>query len=146
MRSRNSSNPKLIFGRESAIEGASAVENGARITLAESEDSNDVAMVAGSSLTELSLEVLYVGSVIELCLGGCCILAILILILMRVESCQQNKQGSWRIVALENASTSAKSAPMPEKSFIPPTRFNTPDLEIRMKIPSQGQPFAQAAT
>ena len=37
IRSRNSSNPKLMLGRESAIEGASAEERGGRIALVERE-------------------------------------------------------------------------------------------------------------
>lgn len=44
MRSRSSSKPKLMFGRESAIEGAFAEASGARIVLVESEGSNIVDM------------------------------------------------------------------------------------------------------
>ena len=47
--SRNSSKPKLILGRESAIEGASAEESGGRIALFESDDSNNVAISAEKS-------------------------------------------------------------------------------------------------
>ena len=46
IRSRNSSNPKLMLGRESAIEGASAEERGGRIALVEREGSNAVDMIA----------------------------------------------------------------------------------------------------
>ena len=46
MRSRKSSKPKLMFGSESAIEGASADERGARIALVEREGSKTVAIVA----------------------------------------------------------------------------------------------------
>jgi hypothetical protein len=42
MRSRSSSKPKLILGRESAIDGASAEESGGRIALVESEGSKTV--------------------------------------------------------------------------------------------------------
>ena len=45
IRSRRSSNPKLILGKESAIEGASAVSNEARIALADKDGSNIVAMM-----------------------------------------------------------------------------------------------------
>lgn len=45
MRSRNSSKPKLILGRESAMDGASAEDNGARIVLVDSDGSNAVAIV-----------------------------------------------------------------------------------------------------
>ena len=45
MRSRRSSKPKLILGRESAIDGASAEERGGCEMLAESEDSNIVAIM-----------------------------------------------------------------------------------------------------
>ena len=44
IRSRRSSNPKLIFGRLSAIEGASADEKGGRIALVDREGSNMVAI------------------------------------------------------------------------------------------------------
>lgn len=40
IRSRSSSKPKLMFGRLSAIEGASADERGGRIALMDSEGSN----------------------------------------------------------------------------------------------------------
>jgi hypothetical protein len=43
--SRSSSNPKLMLGRESAIEGASAEESGGRIMLVESDGSKAVDMV-----------------------------------------------------------------------------------------------------
>ena len=46
MRSRRSSKPKLMVGRESAIEGASTDESGGRMALAESEGSNKVAIVS----------------------------------------------------------------------------------------------------
>lgn len=46
MRSRKSSKPKLMFGSESAIEGASADERGGRIALVEREGSKMVAIVA----------------------------------------------------------------------------------------------------
>ena len=46
MRSRNSSKPKLIDGRESAMEGASVEENGARIVLVEREGSNATDMIS----------------------------------------------------------------------------------------------------
>jgi len=42
IRSRNSSKPKLMFGSESAIEGASAEDRGARIVLVDSDGSNIV--------------------------------------------------------------------------------------------------------
>lgn len=42
MRSRSSSKPKLMFGRESAIDGASADARGGRIVLVESEGSKAV--------------------------------------------------------------------------------------------------------
>ncbi len=48
MRSRSSSNPKLMLGRESAIDGAVADESGGRIALVESEGSNIVDMVTSS--------------------------------------------------------------------------------------------------
>ncbi len=50
IRSRRSSKPKLMAGRLSAIEGASAVESGARMALVESDDSNsvDIFMRSGS--------------------------------------------------------------------------------------------------
>ena len=47
MRSRNSSKPKLILGKESAIEGASAEERGGRIALVESDGSNSVDILRG---------------------------------------------------------------------------------------------------
>lgn len=43
--SRSSSNPKLMLGRESAIEGASAEDGGGRIMLVESDGSKAVDMV-----------------------------------------------------------------------------------------------------
>jgi hypothetical protein len=46
IRSRNSSKPKLIDGRESAMEGASVEESGARIVLVEREGSNATDMIA----------------------------------------------------------------------------------------------------
>jgi hypothetical protein len=42
--SRSSSNPKLMLGRESAIEGASAEESGGRIMLVDSDGSKAVDM------------------------------------------------------------------------------------------------------
>jgi hypothetical protein len=48
--SRRSSNPKLMLGRESAIEGASADESGARITLVESRGSNVAGIFAPGSI------------------------------------------------------------------------------------------------
>jgi len=44
--SRSSSKPKLMLGRESAIEGASADERGGRMALVESEGSKVVDMMA----------------------------------------------------------------------------------------------------
>ena len=50
IRSRRSSKPKLIAGKLSAIEGASAVESGARMALVDSEGSKrvDILMVSCS--------------------------------------------------------------------------------------------------
>ena len=50
MRSRRSSKPKLMAGRLSAIEVASAVESGARMALVERDGSNrvDIVMVRSS--------------------------------------------------------------------------------------------------
>ena len=48
MRLRSSSNPKLMLGRESATDGASADESGGRIPLVES-DGSKVAMISGVS-------------------------------------------------------------------------------------------------
>ena len=45
MRFRRSSNPKLILGSESAIDGASAVVRGGRIPLVERDGSNDEDMM-----------------------------------------------------------------------------------------------------
>lgn len=45
MRARRSSKPKFIGGRESAIEGAEAVERGARMALVEKEGSKRVDIV-----------------------------------------------------------------------------------------------------
>lgn len=45
MRSRSSSKPKLMLGRESAIDGASADERGGRIVLVEREDSKALGIV-----------------------------------------------------------------------------------------------------
>ena len=45
MRSRRSSKPKAMAGRVSAIEGASAVERGARMALVERDDSKRVDII-----------------------------------------------------------------------------------------------------
>lgn len=45
MRFRRSSNPKLIFGRESAIDGACADDSGGRMPLVESDGSNEAIVV-----------------------------------------------------------------------------------------------------
>jgi hypothetical protein len=45
IRSRSSSNPKLMLGSESAIDGASAEDSGGRIALVESEGSKTVDMI-----------------------------------------------------------------------------------------------------
>jgi hypothetical protein len=45
MRLRRSSNPKLMLGSESAIEGATAEERGGRIEDAERDDSKAVAIL-----------------------------------------------------------------------------------------------------
>ena len=45
MRSRRSSNPKVMAGRVSAIDGASAVESGARMALVERDGSKSVDIV-----------------------------------------------------------------------------------------------------
>ena len=44
MRLRKSSNPKLILGSESAIDGANADDSGGRIPLVERDGSNEDAM------------------------------------------------------------------------------------------------------
>lgn len=49
--SRNSSNPKLMLGSESAIDGAAAEANGGRIVLVDSEGSNAVAILNGLSVS-----------------------------------------------------------------------------------------------
>ena len=49
MRSRRSSKPKVMAGKPSAIEGASAVERGARMALVERDGSKRVDMVVESS-------------------------------------------------------------------------------------------------
>ena len=49
MRSRRSSKPKVMAGRLSAIEGASAVENGARMALVERDGSKRVDIVIACS-------------------------------------------------------------------------------------------------
>ena len=49
IRSRRSSKPKLMFGRLSAIEGASADERGGRIALVDREGSNMVAIALYAS-------------------------------------------------------------------------------------------------
>jgi len=46
IRSRSSSNPKLILGSESAIDGASAEERGGRIALVDKEGSKTVDIFA----------------------------------------------------------------------------------------------------
>ena len=48
IRSRKSSKPKVMAGRVSAIEGASAVESGARMALVERDGSNmvDIALMS----------------------------------------------------------------------------------------------------
>jgi hypothetical protein len=45
IRSRSSSKPKLMLGRESAIEGASEDERGGRIVLVEREGSKGIVVV-----------------------------------------------------------------------------------------------------
>ena len=45
IRSRNSSKPKFIFGSESAIDGASAEERGARMMLVDNDGSNIAAIM-----------------------------------------------------------------------------------------------------
>ena len=49
MRSRRSSKPKVMAGKLSAIEGASAVESGARMALVERDGSKRVDIVVVSS-------------------------------------------------------------------------------------------------
>lgn len=57
MRSRRSSKPKVMAGRLSAIEDASAVESGARIALVEREGSKRVDIVAMSCSYWITLDV-----------------------------------------------------------------------------------------
>ncbi len=57
MRERRVSKPKFMGGRESAIEGASAVERGGRIALTEREGSKRVDMLIG--IIEIALKRLF---------------------------------------------------------------------------------------
>lgn len=57
MRERRVSKPKFMGGRESAIEGASAVEGGGRIALTEREDSKRVDMLI--RIIEIALKRLF---------------------------------------------------------------------------------------
>jgi RNA polymerase I-specific transcription initiation factor RRN6 len=54
MRLRRSSNPKLMLGSESAIEGAAAEARGGRMPLVESEGSNEEDMLQFRVLIVLS--------------------------------------------------------------------------------------------
>ena len=56
IRSRSSSKPKLMLGRESAIEGASAEARGGRIALVERDGSNVVDMIANFQGFQMSFE------------------------------------------------------------------------------------------
>ena len=56
MRSRRSSKPKAMAGRVSAIEGASAVDSGARMALVEREGSKRVDMVIMCSSQRINFE------------------------------------------------------------------------------------------
>lgn len=57
MRSRRSSNPKLIEGRESAIEGAWTEERGGCMMLEESVESKSVAMLSNSLFSRMNRKV-----------------------------------------------------------------------------------------
>lgn len=55
---RRSSNPKLMLGNESAIDGASAEASGGRMPLVESDGSNEEVIVSENSIVSVGCWVL----------------------------------------------------------------------------------------